>query len=91
MLERYGAGFEDQEQAQPDLPESKSVRADNKTFYFDSGSNARGVFLKISEVRPSSRYRTSITIPQANLKEFSDQLNECLAKLPNLNAQAKSE
>lgn len=79
MLERYGTGFE--EQPQPELPESKSVRADNKTFYFDCGSNVRGVFLKISEVR-QSRYRTSITIPDKNLVQFRDQINEYLEKLP---------
>lgn len=80
MLDRYGVGFE-QEQAQPDLPESKSVKADNKIFYFDSGSNARGVFLKISEVR-QSRYRTAITIPQAHLADVCHQINEFLNKLP---------
>lgn len=80
MLDRYGAGFEN-EQAQPELPEAKSLRADNKTFFFDAGSNARGVYLKISEVR-QSRYRTSITIPQSNLQAFRDQINEYLSKLP---------
>ena len=90
MLDRYGVGFE-QEQPQPDLPESKSVKADNKIFYFDSGSNARGVFLKISEVR-QSRYRTSITIPQAHLAEVRDQINEFLNKLPeNSNAPQTSQ
>lgn len=73
MLERYGTGAE--ETAQADLPESKSLRADNKTFYFDCGSNQRGVFLKISEVR-QNRYRTSITIPDKYLKQFRDQINE---------------
>lgn len=57
------------------LPESKSLRADNKTFYFDCGSNQRGVFLKISEVR-QNRYRTSITVPEKFLKEFQEQINE---------------
>jgi hypothetical protein len=32
------------------LPDSKTLRADNKTFYFDCGSNARGIFLRVSEV-----------------------------------------
>ena len=51
MLERYNTNPE-AEVSEPaeSLPESKSVRADNKTFYFDSGSNLRGNFLKISEV-----------------------------------------
>ena len=62
------------------LPESKSLRADNKTFYFDCGSNQRGVFLKISEVR-QNRYRTSITIPEKYLKQFQEQISQL-----NLNA-----
>ena len=32
------------------IPESIALRADNKTFYFDCGSNPRGIFLRISEV-----------------------------------------
>jgi len=90
MLDRYGVGFE-QEQPEAELPESKSLRADNKTFYFDSGSNPRGVFLKISEVR-QSRFRTSITVPQENLAAFRDQINEYLAKLSVSSvSEAKSE
>jgi hypothetical protein len=57
------------------LPESKSLRADNKTFYFDCGSNQRGVFLKISEVR-QNRFRTSITIPITILKQFQEQISQ---------------
>lgn len=57
------------------LPESKSLRADNKTFYFDYGSNQRGVFVKISEVR-QNRFRTSITIPEKYLKQFQEQVSQ---------------
>ena len=32
------------------LPEAKEVRVEQKRFYFDVGSNARGVFLRLSEV-----------------------------------------
>lgn len=77
MLERYSTASEENSQA--DLPESKSLRADNKTFYFDCGSNQRGSFLKISEVR-QNRYRTSITIPEKYLKQFKDQINEFIEK-----------
>ena len=62
------------------LPDSKSLRGDNKTFYFDCGSNARGIFLKLSEVR-SNHYRSSITVPEkfwdqfiVNMKEFIDKI-----------------
>lgn len=33
-----------------ELPESKYLRVGNKHFYFDIGSNNRGIFLRISEV-----------------------------------------
>lgn len=75
MLERYNTLPEGDMSDQTDLPESKSLRADNKTFYFDYGSNQRGVFLKISEVR-QNRYRTSITIPERFLAQFSEQVKE---------------
>ena len=77
MLERYNN--ESDEVAQPDLPESKSLRADNKTFYFDCGSNQRGVFLKISEVR-QNRYRTLITVPEKYWAQFRDQISEFVDK-----------
>lgn len=71
-----------------ELPESKSFRADNKMFYFDCGSNQRGVFLKISEVR-QNRYRSSITVPDKQLEQFRDHINEYLAKI-NLNDNSQS-
>ena len=40
---------------QTELPEPRSMRVDNKMFYFDVGQNRRGVFLRISEVSPSCR------------------------------------
>jgi len=75
MLERYNTLPEIENNEPADLPESKSVRAENKTFYFDYGSNQRGVFLKISEVR-QNRYRTSITIPEKFICQFSEQIKE---------------
>ncbi len=33
-----------------ELPESKYLHVGNKNFYFDIGSNNRGIFLRISEV-----------------------------------------
>jgi len=64
------------------LPESRSMRVENKTFYFDVGSNRRGVFMRISEVR--SHFRTAITIPERSwakfrdiMCDFSDQVSKC--------------
>ncbi|XP_064635904.1 transcriptional activator protein Pur-alpha-like isoform X2 [Lineus longissimus] len=62
-------GTSDQEHQHP-LPESRSMRVENKTFYFDVGSNRRGVFMRISEVR--SHFRTAITIPERSWAKFRD-------------------
>ncbi|KAK6313528.1 transcriptional activator protein Pur-beta [Coregonus clupeaformis] len=44
-----------------ELPEGTSIMVDSKRFFFDVGSNKYGVFMRVSEVKPS--YRNSITIP----------------------------
>lgn len=88
MIDRYGNADVDSDNNQNsnsanlvnDFPESKSFRAENKTFYFDCGSNQRGNFLKVSEVR-QNRYRTSITIPGKSLEQFRDHLNDFLNKI----------
>lgn len=94
MLERYNTLPEDDSSEHAEnLPESKSLRADNKTFYFDCGSNQRGVFLKISEVRQNTRYRTSITIPEKLLVQFGEQLKVFAdrAELNTSNEEAPKE
>jgi transcriptional activator protein Pur-alpha len=89
MLERYGSVTE--ESNQPELPEGKSLRADNKTFFFDCGSNARGTFLRITESR--QRYRQTIMIPEKFLQQFRTQLTEMIdqiaAQAQNGEAEAK--
>lgn len=35
-----------------ELPEGRHLRVDNKNFYFDIGQNNRGIYMKVSEVRP---------------------------------------
>ncbi len=50
ILERYNTVPESETNEDGESGDSKSIRADNKTFYFDFGSNPRGSFLKISEV-----------------------------------------
>jgi hypothetical protein len=58
-LEQYGGdtanAANEEQNTNVSLPDSKSIRADNKTFYFDCGSNPRGVFLRLSEVRSNQR------------------------------------
>ncbi|KGN66342.1 transcription factor Pur-alpha 1 [Cucumis sativus] len=47
---------------------SKVIRADQKRFFFDLGSNNRGHFLRISEVAGADR--SSIILPLSGLKQF---------------------
>ncbi|XP_060197278.1 transcription factor Pur-alpha 1 [Lycium barbarum] len=51
---------------------SKVIRADQKRFFFDLGSNNRGHFLRISEVAGSDR--SSIILPLSGLKQFYEMV-----------------
>ncbi|PKA51814.1 Transcription factor Pur-alpha 1 [Apostasia shenzhenica] len=51
---------------------SKFIRADQKRFFFDLGSNNRGHFLKISEVAGPDR--SSIILPLSGLKQFHEMI-----------------
>lgn len=62
-----------------ELPASKNLRVGNKNFYFDIGSNDRGIFLRISEVRPNSR--TTITVPEKVWSRFRDDLTELIVTM----------
>jgi hypothetical protein len=64
-----------------ELPESKYLRVGNKHFYFDIGSNNRGIFLRISEVRPN--FRTAITIPEKVWSRFRDNINDFIIIMDN--------
>ncbi|XP_038980783.1 transcription factor Pur-alpha 1-like [Phoenix dactylifera] len=51
---------------------SKVIRADQKRFFFDLGSNNRGHFLRISEVAGADR--SSIILPLSGLRQFYEML-----------------
>lgn len=53
---------------------SKVIRADQKRFFFDLGSNNRGHFLKISEVAGPDR--STIILPLSGLSEFHEILGQ---------------
>ncbi|KAI3747022.1 hypothetical protein L6452_09464 [Arctium lappa] len=53
---------------------SKVIRADQKRFFFDLGSNNRGHYLRISEVAGSDR--SSIILPLSGLKQFHDMVGQ---------------
>uniref|UniRef100_A0A8C3BZC6 Purine rich element binding protein A n=1 Tax=Cairina moschata TaxID=8855 RepID=A0A8C3BZC6_CAIMO len=56
LIDDYGV-----EEEPAELPEGTSLTVDNKRFFFDVGSNKYGVFMRVSEVKPT--YRNSITVP----------------------------
>ncbi|XP_075589724.1 purine-rich binding protein-alpha isoform X2 [Dermatophagoides farinae] len=67
------------------LPEGTNFRVENKKFYFDIGQNKIGVFMRISEVKSSTR--SSITIPERSWARFRDIFAEYVDKMnPNNNS-----
>ncbi|XP_038641245.1 transcriptional activator protein Pur-alpha-like [Scyliorhinus canicula] len=66
LIDDYGV--EDEPCGQAELPEGTSLTVDSKRFFFDVGSNKYGVFMRVSEVKPS--YRNSITIPYKAWAKF---------------------
>ena len=75
LLEEFGL---DEGGGQAKLPSSRFMRADSKIFYFDTGNNQRGTFLRVSEVR--SNFRTAITIPEKFWPKFRDILGEIIGE-----------
>ncbi|GAB4835093.1 Adenylosuccinate synthetase 1, chloroplastic [Ancistrocladus abbreviatus] len=61
-----------QDEISGNLGVSKVIRADQKRFFFDLGSNNRGHFLRISEVAGSDR--SSIILPLSGLKQFHEMV-----------------
>lgn len=58
------------------LTAARVVRAEQKRFFFDLGSNARGQYLKISEVTGADR--SVIILPASALEQFHDTLGQFL-------------
>ena len=77
ILDEFGV---DEEEDELNLPEAKEVRVEQKRFYFDVGSNNRGVFLRLSEV--TNNYRACVTIPRRGWEKIRDTLNDLCDKLP---------
>ncbi|XP_041365987.1 transcriptional activator protein Pur-beta-like isoform X2 [Gigantopelta aegis] len=86
LLDEFGT---DDQEPQSELPESRSMRVENKMFYFDVGSNRRGVYMRVSEVvsgydsrnyrsspQVRNNFRTAITIPERSWARFRDVLSE---------------
>ncbi|XP_067833246.1 transcriptional regulator protein Pur-beta-like [Heptranchias perlo] len=72
LIDDYGV--DDEPCGQSELPEGTSITVDRKRFFFDVGSNKYGVFMRVSEVKPS--YRNSITIPYKAWSKFSSDFSK---------------
>ena len=68
-----------------ELPEGKHLHVDNKNFYFDIGQNARGVYMRISEVK--TNFRTAITVPEKSWPRFRDILADYCDKMKQQQAE----
>ncbi|KAI5062487.1 hypothetical protein GOP47_0023316 [Adiantum capillus-veneris] len=60
---------------------SKSIRVEQKKFYFDLGSNARGQYLRISEVTGSDR--SAIILPVSALEQFYETVGQFVETVRN--------
>ncbi|KAF7252935.1 hypothetical protein EG68_08491 [Paragonimus skrjabini miyazakii] len=89
LLNKWWSGSKVEEHRDPKLPESKSMRVDNRTLYFDSAHNRFGTYLRISEVRTSSR--TAITIPVRSLFRFRDIINGLAEDLTKIKLNKTSD
>ena len=49
-------------ESQSELPEPRSMRVENKMFYFDVGQNRRGVFMRISEVSNRKHVKVNLKV-----------------------------
>lgn len=67
---------EEEEEVKEPLPESKTIRVDEKYFYFDVGKSWRGVFLRLSEVRQDRR--SSLFVPEKVWPQFRDALDQLI-------------
>lgn len=90
LISEYGEGYMD-DPVQVELPEARSLRVDNKNFYFDPGHNDRGDYLKISEVKPSVGIRSSITVSGRALPQLIEILTELHSKFTELRATDPNE
>ncbi|XP_038053324.1 transcriptional activator protein Pur-beta-like [Patiria miniata] len=90
LLDEFGTENGSAE-VQPELPDNRFIRVENKNFYFDIGNNYRGIFMRVSEVQPRNQYRTSITIPERSWARFRDVFSDYVDKMKELRAAPVEE
>ncbi|KMZ76057.1 Transcription factor Pur-alpha 1 [Zostera marina] len=75
---------------QPQDAVSKELQLDNKVFYFDTGDNKRGTFLKISEAS-LNRNRSTIIVPAGSAQgEGWAAFRDILAKIHEVNESSST-
>ena len=62
------------------LPDSQQLTTENKRFFFDVGSNQRGVYMRISELNQLGQ-RQSITVPHSGWQSFVDVLRNYIGEI----------
>ncbi|XP_055343411.1 transcriptional activator protein Pur-beta-like [Paramacrobiotus metropolitanus] len=92
LIDQFGSEEDAQEERivpfRGDIPESRSIRVENKTFFFDIGQNTRGVFMKISEVKQN--FRSSITIPERSWGRLRDTISDYMREVRESGEELRS-
>ncbi|CAI5448964.1 unnamed protein product [Caenorhabditis angaria] len=80
FLNKYSEGYTAEPEAQ------NKITAENKSFLFNVGENERGQFLRISEIKLNTGYRSAITIPLPSLNDFRKALDDAAKEKPQARA-----
>uniref|UniRef100_A0A8R1DIH7 Transcriptional activator protein Pur-alpha n=1 Tax=Caenorhabditis japonica TaxID=281687 RepID=A0A8R1DIH7_CAEJA len=72
-LVKFGEGHEQENQNTP------KITVENKSFLFHVGKNDRGEFVRISEIKLNSGFRSAITVPLGALVEFRKELDAIIS------------
>ncbi|CAL9707394.1 unnamed protein product [Knipowitschia caucasica] len=84
LIDDYGV---DEDPAE--LPEGTSLTVDNKRFFFDVGSNKYGVFMRVSEVKPT--YRNSITVPCKVWSKFGHTFSKYAEEMRKIQERSREK
>ena len=84
LIDDYGVEDEPAE-----LPEGSSLTVDNKRFFFDVGSNKYGVFMRVSEVKPT--YRNSITVPYKVWSKFGNTFSKYAEEMKKIQEKQREK
>ncbi|TMS37401.1 hypothetical protein L596_004338 [Steinernema carpocapsae] len=66
------------------LPSARTMRVNKKVYYIDPSSNARGSYVRLSELHPATGNRSSITVPLESLSKLRDVLNEMCQEMAQM-------